>query len=225
MNELLLKIDLHVHTCYSIDAGTTPEEVVTYSKKHGLDGVAITDHDTLKGALKLTNQKELLVIPGIEITTLDGHVLALNVREEVLPRMPLSETIRRIHELGGIAVAAHPKTLYKGIGQQIASSLGFDAIEVINSSAFPFFFSTYLSRKVALRLNLPQVAGSDAHFPSEIGFAYTVVDADPEIDEIVHAIKNGATVPCGKPIPWKLKIEREYLKLKKKLYKFSTEYC
>jgi len=223
VNELLLKIDLHVHTCYSIDAGTTPEEVVTYSKKHGLDGVAITDHDTLKGALKLTNQKELLVIPGIEITTLDGHVLALNVREEVLPRMPLSETIRRIHELGGVAVAAHPKVIHGGIGQQITSSLGFDAIEVINSSAFPFSFSTYMSRKVALRLGLPQVAGSDAHYPSEIGFAYTVVDADSEVNEIVHAIRNGATVPCGKPIPWRLRLEREYWRLKRNINRCSAE--
>jgi len=224
VNELLLKIDLHVHTYYSIDAGTTPKEVVAYSKKRGLDGVAITDHDTLKGALKLTNQKELIVISGIEITTLDGHVLALNVHEEVLPKMTLSETIRRVHELGGIAVAAHPKIIYKGIRQQITSSLGFDAIEIINSSAFPFFFSTYQSRKIALRLGLPQIAGTDAHYPSEIGFAYTIVDADSEVDEIVHAIRKGTVVPCGKPIPWKLRIEREYLRLKRNINKYSAEF-
>jgi hypothetical protein len=223
VNELLLKIDLHVHTCHSTDAGTTPKEVVAYSKKRGLDGVAVTDHDTLKGALKLTNQEELLVIPGIEVTTSDGHVLALNVREKVLPKLTLSETIRRIHELGGIAVAAHPKTIFGGIGQQITSSLGFDAIEVINSLAFPFFFSTYMSRKVALRLNLPQIAGSDAHYPSEIGFAYTIVDADPEVDEIMRAIRRGATVPCGRPIPWKLRLEREYLRLKRSINKCSAE--
>lgn len=213
---MLLKIDLHVHTYYSIDAGTTPKEVVAYSKKRGLDGVAITDHDNIKGALKLTNQGELIVIPGIEITTLKGHVLALNVHEEILPKMTLSETIRIIHELGGIAVAAHPEILYKGIGQQITSSLGFDAVEVINSSAFPFFFSTYQSRKVALRAGLPQVAGSDAHYPSEIGLAYTSVDADPEVDEIVHAIRRGATIPCGKPLPWKLRLKRELLRLQKR---------
>lgn len=220
---MLLKIDLHVHTCYSTDAGTTPEEVIVFSKKRGLDGVAITDHDTLKGVLRLANQEELIVIPGIEITTSDGHVLALNVDEEILPKMALSETIRRIHELGGIAVAAHPKTIHGGIRQRITSSLGFDAIEVINSSAFPFFFSTHQSRKVALRLNLPQVAGSDAHYPSEIGFAYTIVDADSEVDEIVHAIKKGATVPCGKPIPWKLRLKRECLRLKRNIGRYSTE--
>lgn len=199
-----------------MDAGTTPKGVIACSKKRGLDGVAITDHDTPKGALKLTNQKELIVIPGIEITTLDGHVLALNVHEEIPPKMTLSETIRMIHDLGGIAIAAHPKIIYKGIRRQL-TSLGFDAIEVINSSAFPFFFSTHQSRKVALRLSLPQIAGSDAHFPSEIGFAYTVVDASSEVDEIVHAIRGGATIPRGKPISWKLRFKRECLRLKRKL--------
>jgi len=219
----VLKIDLHVHTCYSADAATTPKEVVAYSKKRGLDGIAITDHDTLRGALRLTNQEELIVISGIEITTLDGHVLALNVCEEVPPKMTLSETIGWVQRLGGIAIAAHPKTIYGGIGQQIISPLGFDAIEVINSSAFPFFFSTYQSRKVAVGLGLPQIAGSDAHFPSEIGLAYTIVDADSEVDEIVHAIKRGATIPCGKPMPWKLRLERECLKLKRNINRYSAE--
>jgi len=220
---LPLKLDLHVHTCYSTDAGTTPKEVIAYSKKRGLDGVAITDHDTLKGALRLTNQEEIIVIPGIEVTTLNGHVLALNLHEVIPPKMTLSETIRRIHELGGIAVAAHPKIIYKGIGQQITPHLGFDAIEVINSSAFPFFFSTHQSRKVALQLGLPQTAGSDAHYPSEIGLAYTIVDADSEVNEIVHAIKKGATITFGEPIPWKLRLEREYLNLKRKMSGYSAK--
>jgi len=88
---------------------------------------------------------------------------------------------------------------------------------VINASAFPFFLSTYLSRKLAVRLNLPQTAGSDAHYASEIGLAYTVVDTEPEVNEIVHAIKKGATIPCGKPIPWKLRLKRGYFDIKKKL--------
>ena len=218
-----LKLDLHVHTCYSADAGTTPKEVIAYSKKCGLDGVAITDHDTLEGALRLTHQEEVIVIPGIEVTTMNGHILALNVHEEIPPKMTLPETIQRVHELGGIAVAAHPKIIYKGIGQQITPHLGFDAIEVINSSAFPFFFSTYQSRKVALQLGLPQTAGSDAHHPSEIGLAYTIVDADSEVDEIVHTIKKGATTPCGKSIPWKLRLKREYLNLKRKMSGYSVK--
>jgi len=207
VRDLRLKIDLHVHTRYSYDSTITLDEIVAYSQKRGLDGVAITDHDVVEGALKLVQKvKELVVIPGVEVTTSRGHVLALNITRPIPTELSPLETIQMIHEAGGIAVAAHPTVFYKGLRGQINSN--FDAVEVVNASAFPFFLSTYLSRKLALRLGLPQTAGSDAHYASEIGFAYTVVDAEPEVDEIVHAIRNGATVPCGKPIPWKLRLER-----------------
>lgn len=207
MRDLRLKIDLHVHTRYSYDSTITLDEIVAYSQKRGLDGVAITDHDVVEGALKLVQKvKELVVIPGVEVTTSRGHVLALNITRPIPTELSPLETIQMIHEAGGIAVAAHPTVFYKGLRGQVNSN--FDAVEVVNASAFPFFLSTYLSRKLALRLDLPQTAGSDAHYASEIGFAYTVVDAEPEVDELVHAIRNGATVPCGKPIPWKLRLER-----------------
>lgn len=212
---MALKLDLHVHTCYSCDAMTTLEEVLTYSKKRGLDGVAITDHDTIEGALKLAKKNELIVIPGIEVTTIQGHVLALNITRPIPSGLSIYQTIQLIHNAGGIAVAAHPAGFYKRLKGRVASN--FDAIEAVNSSTFPFFVATYLSRKLALRLNLPQTAGSDAHYAPEIGFAYTMVNADQEVDEIVQAIKKGAIVPFGKPIPWKLRFKRWMLNLKKKL--------
>jgi predicted metal-dependent phosphoesterase TrpH len=202
VNSLPLKIDLHVHTCYSWDGATTLREVVVYAKKRGLDGVAITDHDSVKGAVKLAKKHDFLVIPGIEVSTKRGHVLALNVTTPIPPKLSPFETIETIHDLGGIAVAAHPTTMYKeGMRRQITSN--FDAIEVINSSSFPFFLSTRLARRLAVSLNLPQTAGSDSHRPSDIGTAYTLIDANSEVDEVVHAIKKGATIPFGKPIPWK----------------------
>ena len=216
MKSLVLKIDLHVHTCYSSDGMTTPREVVAYSKRRGLDGVAITDHDTVHGALKLLGKTDLIIIPGIEITTLGGHILALNVTKPITPNLTLSETIQRIHEAGGIAVAAHPVALFKSFWLKDAT-LNFDAIEVINSANFPFSLSTHLSRRLAVRLNLPQIAGSDAHYGPEIGFAYTLFDAYPEVDEIMRAIKNGAIVPFGKAIPWRLRLKRASLNLKRKL--------
>ena len=216
MRDLRLKIDLHVHTRYSHDSTTTLDQIVAYAKKRGLDGVAITDHDVVEGALKLVQKvKELVVIPGVEVTTSRGHVLALNITKPIPTELSPFETIQIIHEAGGIAVAAHPTVFYKGLRGHVDSN--FDAVEVINASAFPFFLSTYLSRKLAVRLDLPQTAGSDAHYAPEIGFAYTVVDAEPEVDEIVHAIKKGKIVPYGKPIPWKLRLKRGCFNLKKKL--------
>lgn len=211
-----LKIDLHVHTCYSPDAVTSLKEVVAYCKKRGLDGVAVTDHDTIEGALKLAKTREIIVIPGIEVETLHGHLLALNVTTRIPSNLSSSETIERVHEAGGIAVAAHPTSFYKlGWKPKILGASNLDAIEVINSSTFPFFFSTYLSRKLAVRFNLPQTAGSDSHIPETIGVAYTLIEAETEIEEIVKAIKKGATVPQGKAIPLKARFKKAFLAVKR----------
>jgi len=213
---LPIKLDLHVHTCYSHDGLTTPREVVFYSKKAGLDGVAITDHDTLEGALKLAKLKELLVIPGVEVTTADMHLLALNVTTPIPSGLKVQETIDKIHDAGGIAVACHPTAILKG---SLKCPRGkFDAIEVINSSAFPFLFATNFNRKLANSLGLPQTAGSDAHYGPEIGFAYTVIDADLGVDEAIEAIKRGLTVPYGRRIPWRLRLKRKILGFKKKRF-------
>ena len=216
MIDLRLKIDLHVHTNYSCDSTITLNQVVEYSQMRGLDGVAITDHDVATGALELVERAtKLVVIPGVEVTTSRGHVVALNTTRPIPTKLSPSETIQRIHETGGIAVAAHPTVFYKGMGKQANSS--FDAMEVINAAAFPFFLSTHLSRKLAIRLNLPQTAGSDAHHASEIGSAYTVIDSKRDVDSIVHAITKGKTVPCGNPIQWKQRLKRGYLGFKRKL--------
>jgi len=206
-----------VHTCYSHDSITTPKQLIAYSKKQGLDGVAVTDHDTIRGALKLAHNTELIIIPGIEVSTLHGHVLALNITQPIPPKLGVLETVEKAHELSGIAVAAHPSVMFKGLRIRICKDLNFDAIEVINSVAFPFSLSTYLNRRIAANLNLPQTGGSDAHYAPEIGSAYTLVNADPEVDEIVEAIRRGAVVPFGEAIPWRIRVEKEILSLKRKL--------
>jgi len=223
-----LKIDLHVHTCYSEDATITPKEVVYFAKKSGLDGVAVTDHNTLKGALKLAKNRQLLIIPGIEVETRRGHVLALGIKTSIPSELNMAEAIQRIHDAGGIAVLAHPAVVFKtGLGQMINPSVNLDAVEVINSASFPFVLSTYLSCKLASRLSLPQTAGSDAHHASEIGTAYTLVKADSNVDDVMEAIRKGTITPCGKPITWTKRIGRGafyIMNLRKRLYssKFSS---
>jgi len=204
-----LKLDLHVHTYYSEDATTTLKETVHHAKKNGLDGVAVTDHDTLRGALKLAKKNQLIIIPGLEIETRRGHILALNITTLIPPKLSITETVQKIHDAGGIAVVAHPAVVIKtGLGQKITRDLNLDAIEVINSAAFPFLLSTYLSHRLAERLGLPQTAGSDAHHALEIGTAYTLVDADSNSDDVAEAIRKGASTSWGKPITWSERVQR-----------------
>jgi predicted metal-dependent phosphoesterase TrpH len=211
---LKLKIDLHVHTIYSSDSSITPKQLVFYAKKRGLDGVAVTDHDKLDSSLKICRETDFLVLPGMEISSADGHIVALNVHENIPKGLRSEETVTRIHEAGGIAIACHPITLFKGsLGKHVTSD--FDAIEVINSSAFPFRYSRKRSEEIASRLGIARVAGTDAHFAPEIGYAFTLIDAEPDVGEMANAIKNGKCEPCGGAIPLPIRLRRELYKLLK----------
>lgn len=210
-----LKIDLHVHTHYSYDSLITPKELVFYAKKRGLDGVAVTDHDRLDGALKIAKETDFLIVPGMEISSLDGHVIGLNLREPIPSRLGVDETVDKIHELGGIAIACHPITFFKESLEGYMNSK-FDAVEVINSSAFPFNYSVRHGQKIASRLGIARVAGSDAHYGPEIGYAYTLVNAESEVNEIVKAISKGLCSPHGRAIPLTTRLKRQLLVLKRK---------
>lgn len=211
-----IKIDLHVHTHYSRDSLITPEELVIYAKKAGLDGVAVTDHDRLDGALKIARETDFFIVPGMEISSSNGHIVALNVQEVIPKGLGADETVDRIHRAGGIAVACHPVTFFKGSLRKHVSSK-FDAVEVINASCFPFNYSVKNAQKIASRLGIPRVAGSDAHYPPEIGYAYTLVDASSNVDEVVRSIHKGSCQPFGRAIPIKVKLKKELATLKRSI--------
>jgi len=215
-SELRVKVDLHVHTVYSSDSLITLEQLVFWAKRRGLSAVAVTDHNCVEGALKMAKEKNFLVIPGTEVTSRDGHIVALNVREAIPRDLSADETVARIHAAGGIAVACHPFALFKGsLGEHTSGK--FDAIETINASASPFKRSVRKAEEVAARFGLPRVAGTDAHYAPAIGYAYTVVDAELSVDAVVKAIAAGRCQPFGVPVPFKLKLEKHYHYFKGKI--------
>lgn len=221
MEPLKLKIDLHVHTCYSYDGLITPKELVFYARKHGLNGVAITDHDRIDGALKIAKETNFLIIPGIEISSLNGHVVGLGLQEPVPKNLDVDETVDKIHKLGGLAIACHPKAVLKS-SLKGSVSRKFDAVEVINASAFPFKRSVEKAREIASSLGVAQVAGSDAHHAPEIGSAYTLIDAELDREEVVRAIGKGLCQPFGKAIPLTLRLKRKILTFKSKHFGRAT---
>lgn len=207
---------MHVHTCYSGDSLTTPSELIAQLKRKGLDGAVITDHDTVLGAIKTvefnrSGDGKLIIIPGIEVSTRGGHILGVNLTEPIPKGLSVKETVELIHEAGGIAIAAHPQTLFKdgiGLSPKILD-LGLDGLEVINSSLFPFKPLTKMCRKFAERYNMPQTAGSDSHIPEAVGLSYTIVDVNEvNVDAIIEAIKRGLTIPFGRAIPINLRIKK-----------------
>ncbi|MBS7640821.1 MAG: CehA/McbA family metallohydrolase [Candidatus Bathyarchaeia archaeon] len=216
---MLLKIDLHVHTCYSYDSNISLKSLLMEARRKGLDGVAVTDHDTVDGALKACKiasemgmKHQLIVIPGIEVSTKRGHILGLNVTEPIPMGLGVEETINRIHEAGGIAIAAHPQSYFfkDGIGlSPKILSFGLDGVEVMNSALFPFKPLVQACKNFAEKHNLPQTAGSDSHVVEAIGLAYTLIDAEEKsVDSIIRSIKKGLTTPLGTGMPLTLRIKK-----------------
>ncbi|MGW8289026.1 MAG: PHP domain-containing protein, partial [Candidatus Bathyarchaeia archaeon] len=161
LTDMQVKADLHTHTTYSSDSVITPKQLVFYAKKRGLSAVAVTDHDQVEGAWKIAKETDFLIIPGTEVSSLHGHIVGLNVNELIPRGLSADETVCRIHEAGGIAIACHPFAPLKGsVGKHVSSR--FDAVEAINASAFPFNKATSRAHQLAERLRLPKVAGTDA---------------------------------------------------------------
>ena len=190
-----LKIDMHIHSCYSKDGFEQIKDIIAEAKRKGLDGIALTDHNTQEGiyeAKKEGDRQEIVVISGIEIKTENGDVLAYGITKTIKKGMSVKKTIDAIHKAGGLAVAAHPypepshrTKMHKFL------DLRFDAIETANARSI---FMNKKAKKMAQKLNIAQTGGSDAHSLKEIGNAYTEINA-PEKNEksILDAIRLGNT--------------------------------
>jgi predicted metal-dependent phosphoesterase TrpH len=203
-----VKVDLHVHTMYSKDSIITPKELVYYAKKAGLNAVAVTDHNQVEGARKIAEETSFLIIPGTEVSSLHGHIVGLNVSEHIPRDLSADETVDRIHAAGGVAIACHPYALFKGsIGKHVTAK--FDAVETINASSFPFGSTSKKSSELADRLKLPKVAGTDAHYGPVIGRAFTVIDAEPNVEALLKAIVKGHCSPAGKAISLSMRIQNQ----------------
>ena len=122
------------------------------------------------------------------------------------------------NDAGGIAIACHPFALFKGsLSENVSSS--FDAIETINARAFPFGRSSRKAEKAAERFGLSRVAGTDAHYGPQIGSAYTVIDAEPNVQSIAKAIVEGRCQPFGTPVSMILNLRQQYQRLRKMIKK------
>ncbi len=197
------KFDLHVHTNYSKDGVSSVEEILTKAKALGLNGLAITDHDAIDGALKalrIADKFGLIVVPGIEVTTKEGEILVLGVKSPIQRKLPAVEMVKKARELGGFVIVPHAYDyLRKAIGR-VAEYLDIDAVEALNGGEF-LLFSNIFARKLAKRRKLPMTAGSDAHSIKTLGCAYTIIQEEvSNYQDVIQAIKKGNTRLVGKVI-------------------------
>ncbi len=213
-------IDTHIHSTYSPDSSSSVAEIVKYSRKIGLDAIAIADHDTMKGSMEAKDRfkglKDFVIIPAMEISTNKGHIVALGIKEEISPGLDPKETVELIRDQGGIAVAAHPFVRYReGLFSRI-SSLDVDALETLNSR-YIFGYSNWRARKMAEETKIPQLGASDAHFLGAIGSCVTELEADFDVESILEVILSGKTNVFGDRTPLPLIIKEVINKKIKKV--------
>jgi len=160
------------------DGAAPPEEMIKKAISIGLNGMAITDHNVVKGALEALRiaPPGFKIIPGIEVSSAAGHILGLGTTE-IIPRdLSAGETVKRIHDAGGIAIAAHPFDRIRSGVKDLVFSVDFDAVEVYNGHTM---ISSESPGGLIKRLKIPAVGGSDAHLLSEIGSVIMHLEGDP----------------------------------------------
>lgn len=198
-----MRFDIHVHT-NAVDGRYSPRQVVAHAKKIGLNGIAIVDHDEVKGNIEAQKYAgdDFTVVPGIEFSTTHGHILGLGstdipekyigytFKQERFP--PPDEVIDLIHDRGGIAIAAHPFDRIRGSFGKAIRTLAFDAIEIINGHTL---LNSQDPSKIADELGLPKVGGSDAHSIHEIGNICLNFDGD----DVIEAIRKNKVEITSKP--------------------------
>ncbi len=174
--ESLIRADFHCHTRYSLDATTAPAELVERAAAAGLDRIAITDHGEIEGALIARELDPARVIVGEEIRCAGGtELIGLFLTERIPYDLSVEETAARIRAQGGLVYAPHPFAYARRPAYHARAALAVaDIVEVFNSRAFLPTWNRR-ARQAATERGLPAAASSDAHFPHEIGRAYTNV--------------------------------------------------
>jgi predicted metal-dependent phosphoesterase TrpH len=180
--------DLHMHTALGDGTADLPSLLAYVEEQTDLDVIAVTEHDQIDAALRLRElharrHYRFEVVVGAEITTLEGHLLALFVEEPIPSLRPLARTIDLIHRQGGLCVVPHPLSpLTRSIGrngiERIAGrrsdGLWFDGIELANPSPAGRITAARARLLNETRYRLAEVGGSDAHFLATVGCARTI---------------------------------------------------
>jgi len=200
-----LIIDLHVHTkVFSSDSILDPEEAIQEAKGIGLDGICFTEHNKVwdeEQLHKLNSKWNFPVLGGVEVDTVEGHILVFGLRREFPGIIRVHELRDLVNQVGGVMIVAHPFKGFRVFGfsdlqlspEQASKRPIFQSVDAIEAfSGRTMEKESNLAQEVSKQLGLKVVGGSDAHSVSEIGRCVTIFDNNIESEaELITELKAG----------------------------------
>ncbi len=197
------RLDLHVHSQHSPDSLLTLEAITSRLAAVGLDGFALTDHNTVDGHAELAKLRaqfpQFVFVPGVEISTREGHLLVYGVSIPPPSQMPVADTVEWVRDRGGVCVLAHPFRRAHGVGRAVAERVCVTGIETVNGHNSPG--ANRKAADVATGRHLAATGGSDAHQPIDLGRAFTEFPkGTTTVDDVLEAIRKGATTAGGRSL-------------------------
>ena len=193
----MFRFDFHIHSIYSTDGILSPQRIIKIAYSKGLNAVAITDHDTIKGGLqaKSIKQDKVIIVVGSEVNTDFGDIIGLFLNKEIKSRR-FGEVIDEIKAQGGIVVLPHPYRRKKFPDEELLKRV--DVIEGINGRTPEEL--NLKAQELARKLKKPMIAGSDAHFSFELGRIWNVAEnvSNCDEEELKEMLLNGGIEMCSK---------------------------
>ena len=177
-----------------MDCDTSLEEIINRCQQTGINCIAITDHDSIEGALKMQRLAPFPVIVAEEILTPHGEIMGMFLQERIPSGISVEQAISHIKAQGGLVCLPHPFDAFRGFRldrkrlEELAGQI--DIIEVFNARS-PWLRSSTKARSFARKYGILETAGSDAHTPNEIGSTYVEMPEFNGRDDFLQALKNG----------------------------------
>jgi hypothetical protein len=200
---MVMKIDLHCHTKYSLANVFDPAQLIREAYEKGLDGVCITDHFSVEASRpvdKIKKPEGFLVFRGVEISTTLGHMLAFGLRDDAWNiwgrdfYLDTREVVASVRSKGGICVPSHPYRPVESMADLAFDRSLFDAVEAVNGGNLPEW-NERAAEKAGI-IGMPCIGGSDCHGPGKVGRAYTVFDNPvATLADLVEEIRQGRCRP------------------------------
>jgi predicted metal-dependent phosphoesterase TrpH len=204
------RADLQLHSDLG-DGLASPEAILDAAEQAGLDVIALTDHDDIRGAFLLRDiaarrSSPVEIVPGVEVTTRSGHLLALWIEEEIQMFASLADTVSRIHRAGGVAIVPHPLSyLTFSVGEGALRALAAAADPLVHIDGIETRNPSYAGRVRAARsvwlnekvLHVAATGSSDAHHANLVGTTWTDFDGT-DSDALRRAIADRTTRPDGR---------------------------